>query len=420
MDLTPRILTRPEHALSRQQISPSTLKVLYRLHKAGFKAYLVGGGVRDLLLGGQPKDFDVATDARPREIQQLFRNARIIGRRFRLAHIIFHDGIVEVSTFRSEPDPEAQRGGPEDLLITDDNRFGTPLEDAFRRDFTVNALFYNIADFSVIDYVGGLEDIENRLIRVIGSPRVRFCEDPVRMLRACEFAGRLGFAIEQATQEAIQECGPEMRKASPARLTEELLQLLRCGSAGASIQWMLELGLLAVLLPEALAMITAREKGAGDFGRVLPTLDLMVREGRQLDDAVLVGAILLPQLMVQRFELETVRRRWLDPGEFHALSREVLGKFNERFQLANYKRAQLEQALDGFHRLCSQNWTRAQRLRFAAKSYFEDALALFEILVRATGEGEEILEQWHAVTRQRTRHQHPQVETKRRFRREPA
>lgn len=412
----PRILPRPEHSVSRQLISSGALKVLYRLHNAGFKAYLVGGGVRDLLLGARPKDFDVATDAKPQEIRRLFKNARIIGRRFRLAHIIFRDGIVEVSTFRSQPDPDAQKGGPDELLITDDNRFGTPLEDAFRRDFTINALFYSIADFSVIDYVGGLDDIEQRSVRVIGEPEVRFCEDPVRMMRACEFAGRLGFTIEKRTQEAIQSCGTEMSKASPARLVEELLQLLKCGSAGASVQWMLELGLLDVLLPEALAMITAREKGAGDFGNVLPTLDRMINDGRELDDVVLLGAILLPHLMLQRFEFETRRRRWLEPTAFSKLVQETLKPFLERFQVANYKRARLEQALEGFHRLCSQSWTRSQRSRFAAKSYFDDALALFEILVRATGEGHDALEAWQAARRQRPRHHQPHPERRRRHR----
>ncbi|MEE8523995.1 MAG: CCA tRNA nucleotidyltransferase, partial [Thermoanaerobaculia bacterium] len=225
----PRILARPEHPVSRDRMSEGVVKVLYRLKNSGFKGYLCGGAVRDLMLDRRPKDFDVGTDAEPRELRRLFRNARIIGRRFRLAHVIFKDGIVEVATFRRAPDPEGQKGGPGDLLITDDNAFGTPREDAFRRDFTINALFYDVADFSVIDYVGGIEDLDNGLIRVIGDPETRFREDPVRMMRACEFAGRLGFTIEQKTQEGIQQQRQELLKAAPPRLTEELLQLLRCG-----------------------------------------------------------------------------------------------------------------------------------------------------------------------------------------------
>ncbi len=168
-EMAPVVVARPDHSISRKLISEGAVKVLYRLKNAGYKGYMCGGAVRDLMLGKLPKDFDVCTDAEPRELRRLFRNARIIGRRFRLAHVIFRDGIVEVSTFRRTPDPEEQKGGPEDLLITSDNAFGTPREDAFRRDFTINALFYNVADFSVIDYVGGTEDLEAGLIRVIGE-----------------------------------------------------------------------------------------------------------------------------------------------------------------------------------------------------------------------------------------------------------
>ncbi len=397
----PRILARPDHEVSRERMSEGVKKVLYRLKKSGFKGYLCGGAVRDLMLGRQPKDFDVCTDAEPRELRRLFRNARIIGRRFRLAHVIFKDGIVEVSTFRRAPDPEEQKGGPGDLLITDDNAFGTPREDAFRRDFTVNALFYDVKDFSVIDYVGGIDDLEEGLIRVIGDPATRFREDPVRMMRACEFAGRLGFTIEQATQEGIQQQRQELRKAAPPRLTEELLQLLRSGAASATVQWMVDLGLLAVLLPEALAMIEARERGAGELSGILPTLDRMIVEGRELSDVVLLAAVLLPRVMLRRFEVETRDGRLMEMAEYRQAVREVIDGFLERFQIANFKRALIVQALEGFHRLCGHRWTRAQRRRFAGKSYFDDALALFEILVIATGEGHGALEQWMAAARQR-------------------
>src|SRR5947209_13946085 len=260
----PRILPRSEHPISRRDIDKNALKVLYRLHNAGYLACMVGGSVRDLMVGRRPKDFDVGTNAKPNEIRRLFSNSRIIGRRFRLVHVFFHDGgVVEVSTFRRDPEPREQAGEPGDLLITSDNTYGTPRQDAFRRDFTINALAYDVADFSVIDYVGGIADLERRLVRAIGDPDVRFREDPVRMLRACEFAGRLGFGIESRTQEAIQDHRKELEKASPARVTEEVVQLLKCGRAGAAMQWMLELGLLEVLLPEAYAMLTAGERGLG-------------------------------------------------------------------------------------------------------------------------------------------------------------
>ena len=218
---SPRVLSRAEHPISRKNIDESAIKVLYRPHRSGKKGYLVGGGVRDLMLSGRPKDFDVATDALPREVKRLFRNSRIIGRRFRLVHVFFQNETVEVSTFRRDPDREAQRGGPEDLLITDDNVFGTPREDAFRRDFTVNALFYDIGDFTVIDYVGGIEDLEARLIRAIGDPDVRFPEDPVRMLRACELAARLQFGIESELRRrpgaAAARSRRRRRRGSPRR-----------------------------------------------------------------------------------------------------------------------------------------------------------------------------------------------------------
>src|SRR6266516_6442178 len=189
------VIDRNDHSISRRRIPENVLKVLYRLHRSGYRAYLCGGSVRDLLTNRTPKDFDVATDAHPAEIRRLFRNSRIIGRRFRLVHIIFQDMIVEVSTFRREPERVADENA--ELLITDDNTFGSPLQDARRRDFTINALFYNIADFSVIDYVGGIADLTDGLVRVIGEPDVRFREDPVRLMRAIEFASRLGFQIEE-------------------------------------------------------------------------------------------------------------------------------------------------------------------------------------------------------------------------------
>ena len=192
--------------------------MLYRLRTAGYKGYLVGGSVRDLLLGRSPKDFDIGTDAHPQALRKLFRNCRMIGRRFRLAHILFANGkVVEVATFRRNPDPPTEAGGPE-LLQTSDNTFGTPREDALRRDFTINGLFYDISDFSVLDYVGGLEDLEAGLIRTIGDPDIRFREDPVRMMRAVEFASRLGFAITPDAYEAILRHRKEIVKSAPPRV----------------------------------------------------------------------------------------------------------------------------------------------------------------------------------------------------------
>ena len=245
----PVILKEGEHGLKRERIAWEALRVLTRLDEAGYKAYLCGGGVRDLLLGRTPKDFDIATDARPEEVKRIFRNCRIIGRRFKLAHVFFRDVIIETATFRAlldVPPPEAEdvplpsrrrtdvpdptfatRGG----VIVRDNVYGTPEEDARRRDFTVNGLFYDIADGSIIDYVGGLKDLEHRVLRVIGDPETRFHEDPVRMVRALRIASQLDFEIERHARDAIIKLCGELGSSSRERLHEEMLKILNCGCA---------------------------------------------------------------------------------------------------------------------------------------------------------------------------------------------
>ncbi|KAB2954069.1 MAG: polynucleotide adenylyltransferase PcnB, partial [Thermoanaerobaculia bacterium] len=400
--VSPRILPRAEHPVSRKDIAKEALKVMYRLSGAGHRAYLVGGSVRDLMLGRTPKDFDIATDARPQEIRRLFRNSRIIGRRFRLVHILFGERVVEVSTFRRAPEPGEREGeGPDGLLITSDNAYGTPEQDAWRRDFTVNALFYDIADFSIVDWVGGVEDLALRTIRVLGDPWVRFPEDPVRMMRACELAGRLGFGIESRTQAAIQELTREIEKASPARLTEELVALLRCGASGPSLQWMLDLGLLEPLLPEAYAMVRAGERGLGDFGQILPVLDRKIAAGREVSDGGLLAALLLPTVLLRRFDVEAVAQRSLRRAELATLVRETTEPFLRRLAISRERTRQILDALDGFLRLCEPHRTAAERVRVAARPFFADALWLFELLAEATGEGYEELAQWQAAARRR-------------------
>jgi len=233
-------------ALDRASIDPDADRVVRRLARQGYKAYLVGGCVRDLLLGRSPKDFDVATSATPNEIKALFRNCRIIGRRFRLAHVFFGNKIIETSTFRANPrdDDDSDLG---DLLIRRDNVFGNETEDARRRDFTINGLFYDVEQEKVIDHVGGLVDLEANLIRTIGDPDIRFQEDPVRMLRAIKFAARLGFTLEPATYRALLRWRGEIRKCPAPRVLEEVYRLLRGGAARRSFEVMVETGTLSVL-----------------------------------------------------------------------------------------------------------------------------------------------------------------------------
>src|SRR3954471_2861821 len=257
----PRIVPRQEHPISRRDIDPDALKVLYRLRQAEHTAYLVGGSVRDLLLGRRPKDFDIGTSAHPYQVKKLFRNCWIIGRRFRLAHVKFGQKVIEVATFRRQvvageevvqdgvpaPDPTTPEG---QHLVHHDNTFGTPEEDAFRRDFTVNALFYDIATFSVIDYVDGLEDLRAGIVRSIGDPDVRLVEDPVRMLRAIALAARLNFTIEPALLDAIRRHRHEIAKASAPRMLEEYYKILRAGSAQAAFRQLADVGLLEPTSPE--------------------------------------------------------------------------------------------------------------------------------------------------------------------------
>jgi poly(A) polymerase len=241
----PLVVSRADHPISRKQISPAALKVLYRLRDAGHQAYLVGGGVRDLLLGREPKDFDVATDARPEQVKKLFNNCRLIGRRFLLAHVRYGAEIIEVATFRAAQGPEREvpddefedeEGAPEETLTHDDsgrilrdNVYGTLEEDAWRRDFSVNALYYNIDDFSVVDYTGGYADLKEGVLRLIGDPEMRYREDPVRMLRAVRFAVKLGFRLHPDTEAPIRRLAPLLRDIPPARLFEEVLKLFLSG-----------------------------------------------------------------------------------------------------------------------------------------------------------------------------------------------
>lgn len=307
--MQPRIIPRDEHGISRKQISPNALRTLYRLRDNGFIAYLVGGCVRDLLMGRTPKDFDIATDAVPGQIKRLFRNCRLIGRRFRLAHLHFQDEILEVSTFRASAPPEtpetegeAESDRPplhlkdEDGMVLRDNVFGTPEEDSLRRDFTINALAYNIADFTVIDYANGLNDLEQRLIRPIGDPLVRFTEDPVRMIRAVRFSASHDLTIEPATWEAIRELAPTITRAAPARLYEEMLKIFLLGSARPVFTLMERSGLLAALFPGLSRWLAGGGERLAVLNTNLECLDRLYRGGLAPSPPLFLAALLGPVL----------------------------------------------------------------------------------------------------------------------------
>ena len=390
----PVVVDRSSHPISRRQIPENVLKVLYRLHRSGYRAYLCGGSVRDLLMNREPKDFDIATDAHPAEIRRLFRNSRIIGRRFRLVHVIFQDMIVEVATFRREP----ERGSNEetdDILVTDDNTFGSPLQDARRRDFTINGLFYNIADFSVIDYVGGLEDIDGARVRVIGEPDVRFREDPVRMMRAIEFASRLEFDIEPATYEALIRHRAEILKASPPRVSEEILEVLRRGWSRGAFQMMVETRLLEPLLPEVYNAI-ANEK-APYFWKMLEVLDRTVQSGRKISDPVLLSVLLLPWIMEQLERENDEREARMRIGEVLTFIRELIQPVCARMSLAAGTRHQIEQALETLWRLLEPPSDRRSVMRFVFREPFSDALALLELYALSSGKYVDTYRQWNAI-----------------------
>lgn len=417
-EITGVVIDRSGHRISRRSIPENVLKVLYRLHRSGYRAYLCGGSVRDLLMGRTPKDFDVVTDAHPAEVRRLFRNSRIIGRRFRLVHIIFQDQVVEVATFRREPEravvaPDSEE--TEDMLITDDNTFGSPLQDARRRDFTINALFYNIADFSVIDYVGGIEDLSEGRVHIIGDPDRRFREDPVRMMRAIEFASRLGFEIEKETYDAILRHRNDILKASPPRVSEEILELLRRGWSRGAIRLMVDTALLEPLLPEIYNAI--RGDHAPYFWKMLEVLDRTVQSGRKISDAVLLSVLMLPWVIDELEREEERRQSRMRIGEVIIFIRDLTQPLCARMALAAGTRHQLEQALETLWRLLEPPTDRRSQFRAVYREPFNDALALLELYALSSGRYVDVFRQWQAFSTRVKRAQEEVGETTRRRRR---
>lgn len=381
---TPVVLARGDHSLSRKSISENTLKVLYRLARHGHKAYLVGGGVRDLLLGRRPKDFDVGTDATPEQIRKLFRNAFLVGRRFRLAHIRFSGNeLIEVATFRRDATLQDQAAEGADEAHYNENLFGSPEQDAQRRDFTINALFYDIETYQIIDYVGGLEDLRQRRLRVIGDPLLRFAEDPVRMLRALEFAARLKFTLDPSIREAIQSRAPLLMEAAPARLREELLELLRHKVVGEVLSNAQGMGLLTHLVPGYRLGETSLE--------LLDGLDRRTAAGHQPQEYDLLANLYLEKF----FQLCPPSREELGMAEVAQIATRVLTPHCAYFHIAHGIRHQARELLVGCFRL-ARGPQRKGQLRFLRNPGFSPALELFRAWCAARGEDQQLVEDWQA------------------------
>ena len=383
--MIPIVIPRARHPISRKRIDEEALKVLYRLHRHGYVAYLVGGSVRDLLLGKTPKDFDVATNAHPHEINALFKNSRIIGRRFRLVHVFFKGGkVIDVSTFRSRSEFEEVQTEEGTIIRTDS--FGSPEEDALRRDITINGLFYDIGDFSIIDYVGGTADLERRIIRTIGDPDERFEQDPVRMIRVIRHGARTGFSIEDQTYQAILRHREEIRKCSPSRLRDEFLRELKEGVAEPSLKRMLRTGLLFSLFPDLQRALGSRspyrEQNQKFFLSLFDLADQLIKAGRQVSEGLLLALFLTPFLRAvapqHRFLGE--REKHLYAGQtIHWAVDQILTPFS--FPRGSKEMARQILTAQSNLKKSIQNGVIPQRLR--AKKYFREAALLFEIEAQA-------------------------------------
>jgi len=396
----PVVLPRAEHCISRKDIDPDALKILYRLAALNFEAYLVGGSVRDLLLHRRPKDFDIGTDARPREIKARFKNCFLVGKRFRLAHIVYGKKTFETATFRRAPDETAvadERG----LYMAEDNAFGTPEEDARRRDFTVNGLFYDIRTFSVIDYVGGLEDLKAKTIRSIGDPAIRFREDPVRMMRAVRFAAKLGFEIAPKDLKAIRLYAPELAKASSARLCEEIQRLFVQGASERSLRLAYDNGLLHALLPEMAAWLDRTPKCRERAWLALRTLDALSAKG-ETTSAVAIAALYAPCFLEAARDPLPKRTPEMPCSPRRMLAEAVLKPIVRAYRLP---RAVWMTAADVFElspRFCVMPKPDSPRdQRFVASPLFPEILQGAEILAALAPDAGWKLDEWRAFAQSR-------------------
>ena len=377
----PVVYSRPEHCISRKNIDPDALKVLYRLDSLGYTAYLVGGGVRDLLLGRKPKDFDVGTSASPQEVRRAFRNCFLIGRRFRLAHVKFGDNIIETATFRQNSQTvgeiiEHAAEGP-----FEDHTFGTPETDAYRRDFTVNGLFYNISDFSVIDWVGGMKDLKRKVIRSIGDPAIRFQEDPVRMMRAIKFSSRLGFSIERKTAAAMKKYHSCIMSAAVPRVCEEVFRLFAYGHSAEAFRQMYECGMLGDLLPDLAKFIDSDGGRSSKTFSYLKTFDeyntMMSNKGFEVSNGLRTATLMAA--MFRKTGKEGAGRR-------------IVKQMADTLKIPKVTYFTAVMLLESLSRLSVS--PKKGKQRFVHNREFLDALDFGRIVLRTEGKDERVLNEW--------------------------
>jgi len=391
--------------VSRRNIDADALKVLRRLREHGWTAYLVGGGVRDLLLGLTPKDFDISTDAHPNQIKKLFRNCFLVGRRFRLAHIRFgRDKVIEASTFRRQPESVDDTAHPDaDLYHHRDNTFGTPEEDARRRDFTINGLFYDPGDFRVIDHVGGLADLKKGIIRCIGDPNIRFREDPVRMLRAVRFASRLGFRIEGASFKAIKRHAKEMTKAAPARMIEEIYKLFSFQSAEAAFHLLRETGLMKVMFPEIDRYLNRHGGKNAPLWRYLAALDSGEHWHGDPTPALKFAALYEAPVRARISSGARKQQERMHPDAVTSLLRDATTRYKmpKRVFQTLVRMICDQDRFDSVGLAASNKRSRPRfsKPRFMSQDVFPEAFALFELRAAAGEADPHLVTQWRGMIR---------------------
>jgi poly(A) polymerase len=395
---SPQLRVVPAQEIDPATLDQDALRVVSRLQRHGYQAYLVGGCVRDLLLGRRPKDFDVATAAHPRQAKRLFGNGRIIGRRFRLVHVSYGPHIVETATFRRAPSDEKAEG--DDLLITEDNEFGTAAEDAVRRDFTINALFLDPARHEILDYVDGLADLERGCLRTIGDPFVRLAEDPVRILRAVKFATRLGFRIDDATWDAMCELSADLSRSAKPRVLEEILRLMRSGTALGAFRMLRACGALSVILPELDRYLGRRDDPdpsahdrADQFWRLLEALDAFVHSGHVPTTPVCIAVLFL---RVIEFEADPATRTLAGdaPEDLFVVTGEVLEPFALSARLPRRDCASARRLISLQRRFTQVASKRFRPALFVRNEDFPEALDLFRLRSMAWGQGWDVYEAW--------------------------